>query len=81
MSRETRAIANANHILNLLERFPAGAGAIHGRNCNIGLLNSYLRMIKEKGPKEIILKNLEWQIEKSEKWLVARTMERMEAGR
>lgn len=79
MSRETRAIANANHILNTLERFPTAD--IHSRNYHIGHLKSWQHLIKIYGPTERRLTNLEKHTEEAEEWLVECTMERMEGGR
>lgn len=75
MSRETRAIANANHILNTLDRFPMAD--VHTRNNHIGMLKGGLFVLK-KGATARRLDALETRTHNAQNWLIECTKKRMQ---
>jgi len=73
MTRETRAIGNANHILNTLERFPTLS---HDRGNHIGKVRGRLVLL-EMDTTQNRLESLERVTDDAEKWLIERTIKRM----
>ena len=78
MTRETRAIANARHILNTLERYPTAD--VHTRDNHIGKVRGRIVLLEMDATQQR-LNSLERVTNDAEKWLIERTKERMEVGR
>jgi len=74
MTRETRAIGNAHHILNTLERYPALS---HDRGNHMGKIRGRLTLIERDGPTQHCLDSLEGVTDDAAKWLIERTKKRM----